>query len=283
MLMPKVGSLAEPEVLENFTSFTEEKTLENFLLRFPNVFEKIFKELDNQTLTKSREVSKSWKKFLGQSRLIYMRKILKYHKNHVEYMEDWQLVMVKMPLETLKQVAAMVEEFYTRRTLTPRIEFQHSPLQIAADYGSHQIFELFHERIGKRNPNPARKDRATPLYFAAQRGNFEICQLILNSVEDKNPATNKKVTPLHIAAINGHYKICKLIANVLEDKNPKDDTGRTPLHCAAANGHVESFKILAKSVRDLTIEDNQGVTPLSYAIVNNRTDILNIPFGDLAN
>ena len=95
MLMPKVGSLAEPEVLENFSSFTEEKTLENFLLRFPNVFEKIFKELDNQTLTKSREVSKSWKKFLGQSRLIYMRKIMKYHKIHVQFMEDWQVAELR--------------------------------------------------------------------------------------------------------------------------------------------------------------------------------------------
>ena len=126
ILVPKVDSLVEPEVFENFSSFTEATILENFLLRFPNVFEKIFKELDNQTLTKSKEVSGSWKNFLGQCRLIYMRKIMKYHKNHVEYMEDWQLVMVKMPLETLKQVAAMVEEFYTRRTLTvitPRIEF----------------------------------------------------------------------------------------------------------------------------------------------------------------
>ena len=42
--------------------------------------------------------------------------------------------------------------------------------------------------------NPARNDEFTPLYFAAQNGQFDTCKLILNVVKNKNPAANFGIT-----------------------------------------------------------------------------------------
>ena len=45
--------------------------------------------------------------------------------------------------------------------------------------------------------------------------------------------------PLHSAALKGHFEICKLIVDSVEDKNPALSDGDTPLHFAAEQGHLE--------------------------------------------
>ena len=67
----------------------EPKEMENFLLRFPGVAEEIFKQLDNQTLTKCKEVDRTWRNFLDQNKLMWTRMIQKYQKNHVQFKENW--------------------------------------------------------------------------------------------------------------------------------------------------------------------------------------------------
>ena len=98
--------------LTSMPSYLEPKETEKFLLRFPKVAEEIFKQLDNQTLTKCKEVGRSLKNFLDQNKLISTRMIMKYYKNHVDFKDNWKLVMVRVSLETLKQLATVTEEFY---------------------------------------------------------------------------------------------------------------------------------------------------------------------------
>ena len=51
----------------------------------------------------------------------------------------------------------------------------------------------------------------TPLHFAAECGFSEICEMIMENMEEKNPQNNSWVTPLHEAASEGHLEVCKLI------------------------------------------------------------------------
>lgn len=51
----------------------------------------------------------------------------------------------------------------------------------------------------------------TPLHFAAECGFLEICEMIMENMEEKNPQNNSWVTPLHEAASEGHLEVCKLI------------------------------------------------------------------------
>ena len=63
--------------------------------------------------------------------------------------------------------------------------------------------------------------------YAALNGHMEICEIILENVEDKNPAAifsienvNSCWTPLHCAASGGHMKIFMLIMNKIKKINP---------------------------------------------------------------
>ena len=75
--------------------------MNNCLLRFPKVGQDIFKQLDNKTLANCKMVSRTWNDFNNQNKLIWIRKIQKHHRNHIDFKEDWKSVMVKIPFEIL--------------------------------------------------------------------------------------------------------------------------------------------------------------------------------------
>ena len=73
---------------------------------------------------------------------------------------------------------------------------------------------------------------------------FEGCKQqsykIFEAVEDRNPMSKMYIgTPLHIAAMKGDFDICKLVIDNIQDKNPGTlvDPGRTPLFWATVMGH----------------------------------------------
>ena len=85
----------------------------------------------------------------------------------------------------------------------------------------------------------------TPFHNAAYMGHYEICKLIINSVEEKNPKNVNCTTPLHEAVYNCHLNICKLIiSTAVAQKNPANYQGITPLHIASLNGHCEMCKLI---------------------------------------
>ena len=96
---------------------------------------------------------------------------------------------------------------------------------------------------GNHNWNQADNDMSTPLHEAAARGNTLICQLLINSIENKNPRDFVGKTPLHKAAKNGHLNICKLITGHVEDKNPEDNNGVTPIGIAINATVISRWKI----------------------------------------
>ena len=50
--------------------------------------------------------------------------------------------------------------------------------------------------------------------MAAENGQFDICQLIVEMVENKNPANTYGWTPVHDAARNGYFDICTHTLNI---------------------------------------------------------------------
>ena len=47
--------------------------MEDFILRFPHIAEKIFEQLDDKSLTNCREVTKPWQKFIDDLNLTWIR------------------------------------------------------------------------------------------------------------------------------------------------------------------------------------------------------------------
>ena len=140
--------------------------MEEVLARFPSVGEKIFNQLDDQNLTKCKEVNRSQCTFLEETKLLWRRMIKKYNANNVEFKDAWKLVMEKVPLQNVKELAIAVEQFYS--FCPDRLGHQHSPHHIAAERGCLALCKFIAKKT--RSIDPARADGTTGFHFAAQEG-----------------------------------------------------------------------------------------------------------------
>ena len=209
------------------------------LARFPDVGEKILDQIDDKSLVLCRGVSKIWKNFTEQQKIIWIRKIEKYIGQRSTFSDDWKKVVFKNRVDIIRNLATSLEEFYESPNKLYKV---HSPLFIAVKQGNVQLTQHLIRRVKCINW----KDSfgATPFYVAAENGNLELCRLIIPNIEDKNPAKYDGETPLHIAAQNGHLEICQLIVTNVEDKNPTGYDGWTPLDIAAkkwARGNLQAY------------------------------------------
>ena len=90
----------------------EKIAMDKILIRFSDVAQDIFKQLDNENLAKCREVNKVWCKFIENGSLLWRRRIQKFNKNQIEFQDAWKLVTNKASFEKLREIALTVEEFY---------------------------------------------------------------------------------------------------------------------------------------------------------------------------
>ena len=91
--------------------------MEHLVLRFPLVGRKIFKNFDNQDLAKVKEVSRILNEFQETNKSFWIRRLQKYNENHIEFKEAWVSVTKGEPVETVKQLAINVEQFYQKGNL----------------------------------------------------------------------------------------------------------------------------------------------------------------------
>ena len=179
-----------------------------------------------------------------------------------------------------------------------------APLWLAAYHNQPEIYKMFFEHTRARNlpfNPPNSSDLETPLHQAADRGNLEICKLIIgetqdmaeigqkthlmgrtplhvaaeypnpitleifklifDNVQDKEPKDKEGSTPLHYAAKYGNLEVCRLIIGETDNKNPMNSVGWTPLHCAAQNGHEEICNLISSKVLDKNPTGFDGKTP----------------------
>ena len=109
---------------------------------------------------------------------------------------------------------------------------------------------------------------------AARFGNFDICILIMERLEDKNPRHINGKTPFHVAAMFGRLEICKAFLKLLAEKNPSDNNGDTPLHLAGQHGFLEICQLISSEIQDKNPVNDRGMTPLAYAIEGNHQDVV---------
>lgn len=85
----------------------------------------------------------------------------------------------------------------------------------------------------------------TGLHLAAEHGNKEICQVLLNNGNSVNAVNIQGMTTLHIATILGHTEVMNLILSREETNvNAVNKDKQTPLHYACKLKDVESTKLL---------------------------------------
>ena len=230
-------------------------TLETIFVRFPHLTEAIFGELDIPSLSLCREWNKMWKENLENSRtfrILWIKMIETTTKLFDrKFKKEWRQILVKIPLEMLKNLANGV--FYFVRNRKTCQDFagkylsirQYSPLHAAVQYGCiHGDLSLFQYTLARMEiKNPKDGDGMTPLHIAAQLSNLEITKQILKKVNGKIPTDNFGRTPHHYAALNGDLNMFKTLFDHFTDKIQQSN-GVTPLYYAAKNGGLDICKLI---------------------------------------
>ena len=124
--------------------------MENFIRRFPDASEMIFNNLDDQSLTRSKEVSRNLAKHLENERFYWIRIIKSANQSFKGFEELWKEVIDKAPVDIVKELRFALQQFL------------------------------------KAYPGT----KVAPLHIAAEKGTFHLCQYVMKKSKEKNPQIN---------------------------------------------------------------------------------------------
>ena len=212
--------------------------MEEVLLRFHQIGKKIFEELDNQRLTKCREVNESWRGFIDGEKTVPFR-IIKSLTNVPDAYLDKKFG--KIDMDSMKELVKDIQHIYSSFNAV------------------RQNFTIcFPEKLWAYPRIRALLTQNGIILSESQLAQLNTGKLIITSnglskPDPVNPSIVFGMTALHYAAQNGYLNVCKLIAENIQDKNPKDFGGQTPLQMAERRGHssvVEYFKTLFNVVEE---------------------------------
>ena len=260
--------------------------------RFPLVNRMVLTKLENQSLTRCIEASRGISEIIENEKFYWLR-IIKNHKTHFKGFEEfWKEVTNKIPINTIRQLALAVRQFFKLHTF-----LRVTPLHIAAFEGNFQLCQYIFTRMGNKELHGNSKlelipsknytlskyrgkydkyYKFTPLHFAAMQGNVETCRFIIQNVEVVNHKCFRGDTPLHMAAGHGNLEACRILINRMIEKNPKNNYGYTPLHKAAVNGNLDICTLIIGKVEEKNPEDKTGWTPLHIAANYGHFDVCRI-------
>ena len=244
--------------------------MDEIFARFPHIGDQIYTELDNQTLTRCRQVWDSWRTFLDSEKLLWVRSILNYIEPENSY--QWKNFTKKNPASILEEIEHGVRQFYTKYPF--KIEGM-SPMHFAAMYGNICVLKsLTNDSAISDYPRNAR--RRTPLHYAALNGQLEAFKILLQKYGNVNPKDEEDHTPLFMAARNGHFEVCQFIIEQCEKNNSSNGkrgltplhkavkNGLTPLRLAACYGHLRVCKLLYENMSS-NLDDEEWVALLRIA------------------
>ena len=250
--------------------------METICKRFPHLAQRIFDQVDDQSLNNCKEISQEVLEYLENERFFWIRIIKKYKGKLKDFPKLWKPVIDKTPTEIVKKIGIAVSQFFQAHHLySSKIHWfsilnerrQWSLIAISANHGDLALLQFIVNKIKLKNVR--KTERTNALFLAADKGHFEVYDFLM----DKNPGTKSLLneddrSPLHYAASNGHYRVCKLIIENISDKNPssfKSDS-ITPLHWAAFNGHVKICQLIMEHLADKNPANTSGeFTPFHFA------------------
>ena len=125
-----------------------------------------------------------------------------------------------------------------------------TPIVFTADFmGDVNVFELLLKNAEDKNPILSTINNWTLFHSLADKGDFQMCRSMVETVQDLSPRDIHGRTPCHIAALNGHEEVCYILMMHLTAINPKDNSGQTPLHLAASYGHLNVCRLLVETAK----------------------------------
>ena len=196
--------------------------MEEVILRFSHLAEKIYGGLNNQSVVKCEEVSLQWNHFLKNNKAYNWRVIKGY-----THCSDALMKKLAKNAEDAAQITSDLQDIFkqfptgTRQSSSFLMKWRSSPLHVAAENGYLKAYQLIMENVMDQNPlsfydatkycfihRASRK--VTPFHLAARKGHFNMCEFIFENIKGKTITDHLRITPFHSAAENEHFLICRL-------------------------------------------------------------------------
>ena len=149
-----------------------------------------------------------------------------------------------------------------------------SRLHLAAEAGNEQIVQFLLEKGTDINARDGSQN--TPLHRAASYGHEQVAQLLLSTGADIEARDEDQRTPLHHAAENGHEQVAELLLEKGADIEARDWRQDTPLHEAAESGHERVAELLLEKGADINARYGGQTTPLQEAIMRGHKKIVQL-------
>ena len=124
-------------------------SMESIFLKIPDLGEKIFKEIDNQSLVKCKEVQRSWYNFINEEKVLWFRMIQNYIGDDNEFLTAWRKVLWKVPVAFVTQIAIVTQKV----NAIHQIQSDDSPIHVAASDGSVDLYKQIMVKLADMNPN----------------------------------------------------------------------------------------------------------------------------------
>ncbi|GLA05528.1 hypothetical protein AnigIFM60653_006020 [Aspergillus niger] len=147
-----------------------------------------------------------------------------------------------------------------------------TPLSLAAENGQEDIVQMLLERGASIETKSSKYQ--TPLSLAAANGHERIVQMLLKRGASIETKSSKYQTPLSLAAENGHEKIVQMLLERGASVETINSDSQTPLSLAAANGHERIVQKLLKRGATTETRSSKDQTPLSLAAENGHEKIV---------
>lgn len=128
--------------------------------------------------------------------------------------------------------------------------------------------------------NTKTEEGITPVMMAAQNGNTEIIEILIEHGANVNATSNERAikgyTALMLAAQNGHPEIANILIGNGANIDAKTHDGVTALHIACRFEHLPVVKTLVENGAAVNTVDNQNMPPLISAINSGNFPITEI-------
>ena len=117
-------------------------------------------------------------------------------------------------------------------------------------------------------------DTGLALINAANKGDSEVVEALLDSGADINARDEQNQTALHLAASRGHTPIVKLLLERGADVNAKNLFGQTPLLAPVYRGSLDTVRALLDAGADVDARSGFAGQTLLLAVSSGRTKVM---------
>ncbi len=114
----------------------------------------------------------------------------------------------------------------------------------------------------------------TFLHVAAEEGDWECTEILLNAGTDVEAVDAFKMTPLHWAAVNGNLRTVQKLLRYGANVNALDESNRTPLICAVRNNHEAVARLLLEKNAQIDLQDEKLWAAIHWAVRNKHYNLV---------